>query len=145
MMLAPGETADCQWRTYDYLVLSYPFDHPFDCAPDILAGRMTMAPVAVLIWMSDAEAALVAADVSGLIPTDEPEIYEFRGDRQELDRWALKHHPGVIYRWLDRVRISFADDAAKGWWDWILDWRRIASRPVSEPIQCGPTALALVL
>jgi hypothetical protein len=102
------------WLEYDYLIASQPTETEFPRLNEQIMSRIEMSPRAQRLVITDADAVLIVLDdVKGLLPTAQPDLFNFHGNRPDFDDWMSEHHPDIGYGWIDQWVIAFADRAAQ--------------------------------
>ena len=102
------------WLAYDYIIATRPDECEFPALNSQIMSRIEMAPCRWWIGITAADAMLsVMDDVKGLGLTDQPDLFEFEGDRPDFDDWMAEHHPEIGYCWIDQYVVAFADRAAQ--------------------------------
>ncbi len=102
------------WLEYDYLIATQPDQSEFPTLNDQIMCRIEMSPRYWRIGITDADAMLIVLDdVKGLRSTDQPNLFEFDGNRPAFDKWMADRHPDIAYCWIDQYVVAFADRAAQ--------------------------------
>jgi len=126
------------WLDFMYVIKSAPNDCAFEAVgEDAMSDRTIIAPRGLWVAINDSDAMIVAMDVGGFHAAGEDGLYEFTGDRPELDEWVAKHYPQISYFWIDRCCVGFTDATAKTSFEAQLGKRVIAATPVSNSIEKG--------
>ena len=102
------------WLAYDYIIATQPHQREFPDLNRQIRDRIEMSPRDWWIGITDADAMVVALDgMTGLGLTNEPDLFDFVGNRPDFDDWMAAHHPEIGYCWIDQYAAAFADRAAQ--------------------------------